>query len=95
MDLCWEILRLIRSVPEGIGQIPTVQSSSSTLIALRLCFYVFPPLKKGFYIYKEMLNSLRKIYLQNEDGKNKTVLVLGLQIFMAFVVTISLCLKLS
>lgn len=95
MDLWCEILRLIRSVTEGIGHIPPVQSSISTLIALRLCFYVFPPLKKGFYIYKEMLNSLRKIYLQNRDGKNKTVLVLYLQIFVAFVVALSLCLNVS
>lgn len=91
MDLWWEMLRLIRSGTEGMGQIPAVQSSASPLIALRLCFYVFPPLKKGFYIYKGMLNSLRKIYLQKQDGENKAVLVLYLQILVIF----SLCLKLS
>lgn len=71
MDLCWEIPRLISSISQGMGQILTVQSSASTLIALRLGFYAFPPLRKSFYIYKEMLNSLRKICLQNQDGEVK------------------------
>lgn len=95
MDLWWEILRLIRSITEGIGQILAVQSSTSTLIALRLCFYVFPPLKKTFCIYKEMLNSLRKIYLQNQDRENKTALIFHQQIFLAFVVTFRLYLNVS
>lgn len=56
-----------------------------------------PPPQNSFYIYKEMLNSLRKVYLQNQDGQNKTVTVLMvyLQIFIAFVIAFSVLLNVS
>lgn len=56
-----------------------------------------PPPQNSFYIYKEMLNSLRKVYLQNQDGQNKTVTVLMvyLLIFIAFVIAFSVLLNVS
>lgn len=68
MDLRWEILRLIRSINEGIGQILAVQSS--TLIALRLCFYVFSsPQKELLYLQRDVELLEKNQFAESRWGK--------------------------